>query len=195
MKKLMPLLVSVMAVAYIVGLIGEPVDAEAAVQPKATVSSLSFETESISPIASSPKPEEQPPYNRDIPLSYEEQILLMKSCEENDIPYALALGLIEKETNFRNITGDDGASMGYMQIQEKWHWDRMERLGVTDLLDPKGNFQVGCDFLSELYARYKDWGTAVTVYNMGHDPGYITAYANDVLSNYVDWKKLIGACD
>ena len=46
------------------------------------------------------------------------------------------------------------ANPSMSQIQKKWHWDRMERLGVTDLMGPSGNFRVGCDFLAELYAKY-----------------------------------------
>lgn len=131
----------------------------------------------------------------DIPLTDEEQGWLQTACEEFEVPYALALGLIERETGFQNMAGDDGASIGYMQVQEKWHRDRMDRLGVTDLLEPGGNFRVGCDFLSELYGRYGDWSTALTVYNMGHDPGYITDYAKAVMDNYARWQELIEICD
>lgn len=134
---------------------------------------------------------EQGCHDDDIPLTYEEQDWLQAACEEFDVPYALALGLIEKETTFRNIISDNGASAGYMQIQEKWHWDRMERLGITDLLEPKGNFRVGCDFLAELYAKYNDWNMALTVYNMGHNPGYITDYAKDVMENYAHWQEVV----
>lgn len=132
---------------------------------------------------------EQVNYNDAVPLSYEEQEQLQTACKEFDVPYALALGLIEKETGFRNIVGDDGASTGYMQIQQKWHWDRMERLGVTDLLDPESNFRVGLDFLSELYGKYDNWDMALTVYNMGHDPGYVTNYAYAVMDNYARWQE------
>lgn len=134
---------------------------------------------------------EQSCHDDDIPLTYEEQDWLQAACEEFDVPYALALGLIEKETTFRNIISDNGASAGYMQIQQKWHWDRMERLGVTDLLEPNGNFRVGCDFLAELYAKYNDWNMALTVYNMGHNPGYITDYAKDVMENYAHWQEVV----
>lgn len=127
----------------------------------------------------------------DIPLTYEEQDWLQDACKESDIPYALALGLIERESTFRNILGDDGSSAGYMQVQKKWHWDRMERLGVTDLSDPQGNFRVGCDFLSELYGRYEDWNIALTAYNMGHNPGYISDYAKGVMKNYARWQELL----
>lgn len=128
-------------------------------------------------------------FRDDIPLTHEEQEWLRAACEEFDVPYALALGLIEKETVFRNVVGDDGASTGYMQIQQKWHWDRMERLGVTDLLEPNGNFRVGCDFLSELYGKYNDWSVALTVYNMGHNPGFVTDYAKEVMENYAHWQE------
>lgn len=101
------------------------------------------------------------------------------------------MGLIEKETEFRNLIGDDGASAGYMQIQKKWHWDRMERLGVADLMEPSGNFRVGCNFLTELYAKYNDWSLVLTVYNRGHDPGYITDYAKDVMENYAHWQEVV----
>ena len=135
---------------------------------------------------------EEDHFNDAIPLSREEQELLWDACEEFDVPYALALGLIETETNFRNITGDNGNSSGYMQIQKRWHGERMERLGVTDLMDPGGNFRVGLDFLTEQYSKYGDWGIALTVYNNGSYPGYITNYANIVLSRYANWQELVG---
>lgn len=126
-----------------------------------------------------------------IPLNRDEQKLLWDACEEFAVPYALALGLIETETVFKNITGDNGNSFGYMQIYQRFHWDRMERLGVTDLMDPGGNFRVGLDFLSELYGKYGDWGIALTAYNLGYNPGYLTKYAYAVLSNYADWQLVV----
>lgn len=134
---------------------------------------------------------EQSQYYDDIPLTTEEQDWLRAACEEFDVPFALTLGLIEKETEFQNLVGDNGASAGYMQIQQKWHWDRMERLGISDLMEPNGNFRVGCDFLAELYAKYNDWSLALTVYNRGHDPGYITDYAKEVMGNYARWQGIL----
>lgn len=140
-----------------------------------------------------PEPEQEEFFLSDkVPLSEDEQKALQSACKEFDIPYALALGLIERETHFQNVVGDDGASTGYMQIQVQWHYDRMERLGVTDLSDPTGNFRVGCDLLSELYEKYGSWDMALTVYNMGHDPGYITNYAYDILNKYEVWIGVVG---
>ena len=131
-------------------------------------------------------------YRDDVPLPYELQGFLRDACEESGVPYPLALAVIQAETQFRNVVGDDGASQGYMQVQQRWHHDRMERLGVTDLMDPAGNFRVGCDYLAELLETYDSVDLAVTVYNWGHNPGYITTYGLKVMGYYEDWKELLG---
>lgn len=122
------------------------------------------------------------PVRDDIPLDAETQRLLYEACGETGIRYELALAVIWQETDFRNVIGDGGDSYGYMQIQSKWHGERMERLGVTDLNDPYSNFLVGCDFLAELISRY-DLTEALTAYNSG-SPGD-SQYARDVL-NYMN---------
>ena len=105
-------------------------------------------------------------FRSDVPLDGETQAFLRSACEEAGITYELALAVIRQETDFRNIVGDNGDSIGYMQIQPRWHEDRMERLGVTDLADPYSNFRVGCDFLSELLEKYT-LEEALTAYNSG----------------------------
>ena len=97
--------------------------------------------------------EEDTPVRDDIPFDEDTQLLLYSVCERLGVPYELALSVIKKETDFRNIVGDNGASAGYMQVQEQHHSDRMERNGVTDLMDPHGNFLVGCDYLAELIGK------------------------------------------
>lgn len=90
----------------------------------------------------------------DHPLSLENQKLLYGACLEMGVDYRLALAVVEQETGYRNLMGDDGESAGYMQVQEKWHQERMALLGVDDLLDPEGNFRVGCHFLRECIDKY-----------------------------------------
>lgn len=85
---------------------------------------------------------------------------------------------IESDGNYELI-GDNGQSFGLMQIQPKWHAERMARLGVDNLLDPVQNVRVGTDILSELIQKYGDIDTALTVYNAGHDIGN-REYANAV---------------
>ena len=121
-------------------------------------------------------------FRSDVPLDGDTQALLHSACEESGITYELALAVIRKETEFQNVMGDNGNSYGYMQIQPRWHEDRMERLGVTDLTDPYSNFRVGCDFLAELLSKYT-LEEALTAYNSGK-PGK-SEYATSVM-NYME---------
>lgn len=137
-------------------------------------------------------PMERDPVRDDIPLSAENQRLLWQACEETGVVYELALAVIWNETDFRNITGDSGKSFGYMQIQKRWHTDRMKRYGVTDLMDPYGNFLVGCDYLAELAGKDRGLEWTLMAYNGGPSyankmakAGKVSRYVKDVL-NYMN---------
>lgn len=81
--------------------------------------------------------------------------------------------VIKVESNWQHdLIGDNGQSYGLMQIQPRWHQARMDRLGVTDLLNPEQNVLVGCDLLAELLEKTNgDLDKALTIYNAGHDNG------------------------
>lgn len=91
-------------------------------------------------------------------------------CREYGVDYEIVFALIERESLCRwDITGDDGESVGYMQIQERWHKDRMERLGVTDLKNPFQNIRVGVDYMAELLERTGgDNMDMLAAYNYGY---------------------------
>lgn len=129
------------------------------------------------PMAKEPE-EEQPRIYDNISLSEELQLLVWQACEETGCPYELALSVIYCESSYRNVNGDSGRSIGYMQVQPRWHQARMERLGVTDLSDPLSNFRVGCDLLAELLDKHSV-EDALSVYNTG-GTGH-RKYANKVL--------------
>ncbi|MBF1135428.1 MAG: transglycosylase SLT domain-containing protein [[Eubacterium] sulci] len=77
--------------------------------------------------------------------------------------------LIEEDSGWvASAEGDNGQSVGLMQIQERWHKDRMKRLGVNDLYDSEQNITVGCDILSELLNKYGNYEDALSVYNSGN---------------------------
>ena len=140
--------------------------------------------------------EEDTPVREDIPFDEETQRLLHRLCEDLGVPYELALAVIWRETNFENVIGDNGASAGYMQVQEQHHSDRMERNGVTDLMDPHGNFLVGCDYLAELIGKDRGLEWALMAYNGGPTyankmakAGKTSQYAKDVL-NYMNELKM-----
>lgn len=106
----------------------------------------------------------------DHPLSYEEQAALYGACLEFGVDYALAQAVIEQETGFRNVVGDSGASVGFMQIQKRWWSGLMAEIGAEDLTDPKDNFRTGCAILRQLLDKYESTEDALTAYNSGQ-PG------------------------
>jgi hypothetical protein len=104
----------------------------------------------------------------DVPLVEELQLHIIKLCEEQDIEPALVIAVIERESCFKaEVIGDNGDSFGLMQIQKKWHQERMDRLGCTNLLNPFENVTVGIDILAELMAMYHEVEMALCAYNAG----------------------------
>lgn len=96
------------------------------------------------------------------------QIYTKCLCEQYGVSYSLIIAMIERESGYRyDKSGDDGCSFGYMQIYEKWHEDRMERLNCTDLLNPYNNVKVGIDYIAELIEKYGNKQDALTAYNYG----------------------------
>lgn len=135
-------------------------------------------------IKSKPAPTATPaPVLYDVPLGAELQLVIAAECESKGVDPAVMFALIQRESYFTaDAIGDNGNSFGLCQIQPKWHSERMERLGVTDLLDPVSNVRVAVDLLNELLDRYEgDYGKALTAYNTGKYRGTVTEYANAVL--------------
>ena len=125
--------------------------------------------------------EQRPLY--DVPLSNEVQRYIFNVADYYDIEPSLILAIIEKESSYNEAAvGDNGESYGLMQIQPRWHTARMDRLGVTDLMNPYQNISVGVDILAECIDRYDgDIGAALTAYNRGSYNGEVSEYAEDVL--------------
>lgn len=131
---------------------------------------------------------EMPEIRPGVPLTVEEQEALWQACREFGIPESLALGVIQKETNFQNITGDQGRSQGYMQIQRRWWKGLMAEIGASDLMEPEDNFRTGCAILAQLLEETNgDVPAALTMYNAGKDHGG-RSYANEVLAYAEGWK-------
>lgn len=81
------------------------------------------------------------------------------------------MAIAEHESEFQpDLQGDNGQSIGMMQINTKWHTGRMEALGVTDLTDPVQCAAVAIDYLQELESRYgfePESEALLMAYNMG----------------------------
>ena len=128
----------------------------------------------------------------DVPLSTDLQDYIFEVCRSYNISPALIVAIIERESNYNvdNI-GDNGESFGLMQIQAKWHQERMDILGCDDLMDPYQNILVGTDYLAELFGSGNGIEWALMAYNGGPSyannmvsQGLISDYAKDVLYIY-----------
>ncbi len=114
----------------------------------------------------------------DVPMSYELQAVLHDACEEYGVPYELALGVIQVESNFC-ADADGGSCYGLMQLNTGF---------FPAGLEPGDNIRAGVKFLGELLDRYRDAGAALTAYNAGHDTGN-RRYAKAVLRAAEGWSQ------
>lgn len=116
----------------------------------------------------------------DVPLSYELQDVIQTECERHGIEYALALGLIETESSFRE-DADNGLCYGLMQLNREYF--------PADL-SPAENIRAGMAYLADQLGRYETVDAALCGYNAGHDTG-ARDYANAVLAAAERWEALL----
>lgn len=130
------------------------------------------------------------------------QIYISCLCKQYDVPYALVLAIIEQESGYEfDKTGDGGQSKGYMQIYEKWHTDRMQKLGCNDIMNPYQNVRVGIDFLAELHEKYGTWQDTLTAYNYGEKGAreylwsngvYVYSYNTAIMQRMKEIEEVVG---
>lgn len=129
-----------------------------------------------------PSPAEEPALY-DVPLDDDLQLHIIATCEAYHVDPAIVLAQIGLESTYHaDSIGDDGNAYGLMQIWPYWHYDHMQELGCTDLLDPYQNVVVGIDYLAECIDRYDgDVAKGLVAYNGGHYAGEVTEYAKSVM--------------
>lgn len=133
----------------------------------------------------------------DVPLSSEVQDCIFEECEKYGINPALVIAIIERESRFdADVIGDNGRSFGLMQVQPKWHYQRMQELNCTDLLNPYQNIKVGVDILAELNGQNSNIHWVLMAYNSGATianeniaSGIITEYATSIIKRSNELKK------
>lgn len=128
-----------------------------------------------------------------VPLDAAIQAHIVSKSGEYGIDHAIIFAMIDRESKCKiDAVGDGGKSIGLMQIQPRWHKERMERLGASDLADPYQNVTVGIDYLAELLEKYGDMEMALVGYNAGptgakkqyFDRGvYSSKYSMEVMEN------------
>lgn len=141
---------------------------EAITEPSETIAETESYTESSTTLY----------YNVNLP-EYIQDVIIAE-CKMYGIPPSIVIAMIERESQFdRYAIGDDGRSLGLMQVQPKEHINRMIQMGCTDLFDPIQNVKVGIAILGDLKNQHNDIGWALTAYNSGS--GGLNAYAMAVI--------------
>lgn len=117
--------------------------------------------------------------------------------ERYGISPELLQALIERESD-----GDPnvvyGGCMGLCQIYEKYHYDRMEKLGVQDPFDERENILVAADYLAELFQEYEDVSLVLDIYNgnskakHNFEYGIVSDYADHILKRSAELERLHG---
>lgn len=116
-------------------------------------------------------------FREDLPLDYSLQDHLHTACEANNVPYHVALGLIEVESGFDPEAVSRAGCYGLLQINPQY---------FPSGLTPAENIEAGMEYLGSLIDRYGDLGAALTAYNAGSDTGDRT-YASAVLEAAEKW--------
>lgn len=94
-----------------------------------------------------------------------------ETAESYGISPKLVKAIIKVESGGNSdAVGDNGNSLGLMQIQPRYHGWRLAE--GESLKDPMVNVRIGCEILQDLlYKSHGDVGAALTVYNAGYDTG------------------------
>ena len=101
-------------------------------------------------------------------LDHDTQAFIIRTCERLNMEPAVIIAMIDQESDFNpECVGDNGDSVGLMQVQQQWHQERMDKLGVTDLMNPLQNVAVGMDYLAELLDEGNGLEWALAAYNAG----------------------------
>lgn len=141
-------------------------------------------------------PELPPKY--DVPLDDDLVLHIIDIADINNIDPELILAIIKQESNFdASAMGDNGNSYGLMQVQKRYHEERMQRLYCTDLLNPYENIIVGADIISQKLRSGKGLEWALMAYNGGNpyannmlQDGKISEYAQNVIQYYNEYKEM-----
>lgn len=101
---------------------------------------------------------------KDTWIREEYQVYIEEISNQYGVCPELIMAIVEHESSGRADATNKGCK-GLMQINAKYHQDRMERLGVTDIYDPYSNILIGTDYIMELAEKHEELPLVLMVYN------------------------------
>lgn len=116
-------------------------------------------------------------------ISEEYQEYCRKAGERYRICPELLMAMIERESSGNADAVNSEGDTGLLQVNERWHYSRMEKLGVTDLYEPYSNILVAADYLAELFEQNQDPYLVLMKYNMSHNAAE-ELYEQGIYSEY-----------
>lgn len=138
-------------------------------------------------IPTQPQPEIQETW-----ISEEIQEICYEVEEEYGICAEIIEAMIERESSGQ-VDAKNGNCVGLMQVNKNVHKKRMEKLGVTDIYEPKSNILVAVDLLLELRETYEDIGLTISAYHgekVTPDTTKLSKYTTKILNRAADLEKL-----
>lgn len=114
----------------------------------------------------------------DIPLDAALLDKLFELCEETGLDPAIALGLIQTESNFQADAVSCTGCYGLCQLNPAY---------FPSGLSAADNMAYGLRYLAKNIALYGDTAAGLCAYNVGHDNGE-RGYANLIISRAEEWR-------
>lgn len=137
-----------------------------------------------------------------INIEQTEDATVIRFTEEIGSRYGICPELLQAITFYESSNDPKvkslGGDTGYMQVNPRWHKDRMDKLGVTDLTDGYSNILVGTDYLAELAEEYEDISLVLMKYNGDskadklYKQGEMSEYAEKILNLSAELERLHG---
>lgn len=90
---------------------------------------------------------------------------IARHCEENDVPYELALAVMANENGGRSGPVSSAGAQGLMQVMPK----TARKMGVSEsqMRTIDGQVKAGVRALAAYYKKFGQWGVALAAYNGG----------------------------
>ena len=116
---------------------------------------------------------------------------ILDVSETYEVDKEIILGVIHQESRCNTQAVGGVGELGLMQISPRWHLERMQNLGRTNLLDPYSNLVVGVDLLKFLKVDKNPY-KALAMYNGGYAmPESSKKYAESVIYKSNNYKNKI----